>query len=575
MPIYLVRGDQLAVVSRTVPAGPTGGIATIDALLDGPTAVERAQGYRTAIPTHVGLDGYLRDPGRLVTVDVGPRFDGRSSAATRKARIAQLIYTATAISGVDRVRVRIDGATVASFAGIPLGGFVDRGVFLPRSSPTRPKYPPAPTSDFFKRVQLQLERTGYLPRGTANGLFGERTRQAVMAFQALEGLTVDGVVGTRTRARLPVAKRPVAPAGPVTGRRLEVDTARRPGPPPRGRERGRRTRDPRLGRDDRDAHADRHLRDLRADAGLLVGAVPGLAAEGVVLRPGALDPRRRARADRGRHARVGPGAVPGGRRRLRVRAAGHAGRHPLSAVPAALLPAPAADWALFLDIDGTLLDLAPTPGAVVVPPTLTADLVAAATALAGALAVLSGRPLVQIDALLDWPGRPAAGVHGGELRAADGAVATDTRAAAALASARPRLASLAGDGVLVEDKGLAVAVHVRAAPQRDDEVGAAVRELAAASAGLLDAMPGHAVWELRPATASKGTALRRLLAAPPFAGRRPVMVGDDVTDEEAMAAAESLGGLGVRVGAQRGVPPAAVRAWLADLPAALSRARRP
>jgi trehalose 6-phosphate phosphatase len=218
--------------------------------------------------------------------------------------------------------------------------------------------------------------------------------------------------------------------------------------------------------------------------------------------------------------------------------------------------------ALLLALDGTLLDFAPTPDAVVVPPTLPPALAALQTRLGGALAIITGRPVAQIDALL--PGIPAvAGEHGGAIRhTPHGEVERGAHPPvpkAWLAEAEAALATR--PGTLLERKAHGLALHFRRAP----EAGPALRTLAEA---LVARLPSHAllagnmVWEVRPRGIDKGGAVRALMARAPFAGRLPVFVGDDVTDEDAIAAARALGGIGLKVDETFGAPQG-VRDWLA------------
>lgn len=222
-------------------------------------------------------------------------------------------------------------------------------------------------------------------------------------------------------------------------------------------------------------------------------------------------------------------------------------------------------WALFLDIDGTLLDLAARPDLVVVPPELADTLHTLARVLDGALALVSGRALAEIDQL--FPGLPAvAGSHGGEWRQggrlrATGAPAPELTALAAGAATLP--------GIMVERKPQAVALHYRDNPKLAGHVRAlAERAVAAASVGLR-LLEGKSVIEVVPAEVDKGRAVARFMAAPPFAGRVPLYVGDDVTDEYGFQAVNRLGGLSIRVGdlgasaARRQLSsPTAVRRWL-------------
>ncbi len=204
--------------------------------------------------------------------------------------------------------------------------------------------------------------------------------------------------------------------------------------------------------------------------------------------------------------------------------------------------------ALFLDVDGTLLDIAPTPSEVVVPPKLPELLVRVSKGLDGALAILTGRQLAEIDALLAPAQFAGGGVHGAELRTAPGGpiirVATgvpDTlvHELKALADRLP--------GIMAEPKGPGFAVHYRQAPDLKDTVEAEIRTLIAQYPEDLVLCPGRKLFEVIPQGHSKGTALETLAALPAFAGRMPVMIGDDVGDVPALAAAEKLGGVGLRV----------------------------
>ena len=227
--------------------------------------------------------------------------------------------------------------------------------------------------------------------------------------------------------------------------------------------------------------------------------------------------------------------------------------------------------ALFLDVDGTLVEFNDDPAAVRVQPQVLDAVGAISDRLRGAVALVSGRPLAQLDALFAPLRLPAAGLHGHQFRgdaqaAAD--IPADTsaflhdlhRAAAHLAVAHP--------GVLVEDKGVSLALHWRAAPQAGESVAAFARERIAAMAGYR-LQPGDHVIEFVPEGSDKGRALERMMARPPFAGRVPVFVGDDLTDEFGFAAANRSGGWSVLVGARAGSAAThaladtdAVHAWL-------------
>jgi trehalose 6-phosphate phosphatase len=233
------------------------------------------------------------------------------------------------------------------------------------------------------------------------------------------------------------------------------------------------------------------------------------------------------------------------------------------------------DAALFLDVDGTLLDIAARPDLVQVPSELPALLAKTARQRGGALALVSGRPLDELDRLFrPWRGA-AAGLHGIERRRTDGAIdhRIDPGAAAALDLVRPRLAALAGvgGGLILEDKGATVALHYRAAPDQAAEILAAAEALQREGGAALRLISGKMVVEFQPRGADKGTTIAAFLAEPPFLGRRPVFVGDDVTDEDGFAEITRRGGVAIRVGepaetrARYRLPSvAAVLAWLAE-----------
>jgi trehalose 6-phosphate phosphatase len=230
------------------------------------------------------------------------------------------------------------------------------------------------------------------------------------------------------------------------------------------------------------------------------------------------------------------------------------------------------DYAIFLDLDGTLIDIAPAPDLVRIPPELAPLLARVASTLQGALAIISGRPIVDIDRFLD-PLRPvAAGVHGAQLRTSVGGETLPTVGPLdpVVAAAVSCLGGLA-PGVLIEAKVHSIAVHYRQAPAAEPQVEAALRRIVADSPDHFILSPGRCVIEVVPRRISKGAALEALLALPPFRGRRPVMIGDDVADESALAAAARLGGRGLRVGGEHFRAqadfggPAEVLAWLASI----------
>ena len=238
---------------------------------------------------------------------------------------------------------------------------------------------------------------------------------------------------------------------------------------------------------------------------------------------------------------------------------------PLSLPPPPLSPdtGPIADAALFLDFDGTLVEIAPRPDAVRVQPGLPRLLQRLATGLNGALAIVSGRPLRDLDHFLPVP-IAKAGDHGATLRPVPGQPPESPDLPHAPAGWRERAAALVErfPGTLIEDKEHGFVVHYRLAPAAGPVAKTLLDELVAEAPGAFTLLEARMAWEVRPRGASKGTAVRALMERAPFAGRRPVFVGDDVTDEEGMAAAREFGGLGLRLQDAFGEPEA-LREWLA------------
>ena len=185
-----------------------------------------------------------------------------------------------------------------------------------------------------------------------------------------------------------------------------------------------------------------------------------------------------------------------------------------------------------------------------VPPQLRTILSACADAFGGAVAIVSGRPIATLDALLAPLRLPAAGLHGLELRMPDGTVEHAASEAPRLAELRARLLSLAQEDarLVVEDKGSSLALHFRLAPERERELRAVVSGAAELHEGH-HVLHGKMVVEVRPARSDKGDAVARFMETPPFAGRTPVFAGDDSTDEAGFATVNRLGGISVKVGA--------------------------
>ncbi len=234
-------------------------------------------------------------------------------------------------------------------------------------------------------------------------------------------------------------------------------------------------------------------------------------------------------------------------------------------------PSPASDWAWFLDVDGTLIDIAPTPSAIHIPPAMPGLLSALAFRFGGAVALVSGRTLDNIRMLVAPFRPPAAGMHGLERVTAGGVVIRPSEASG-LDDIRDRLRifATAHEGVIIEDKGLTLALHYRLAPACEDSARRAVEDSVSRHPAFR-MLAGKMVFEIAPAGCDKGTAVRAFMDEPPFAGRIPVFVGDDVTDEHGFAAVNDMGGVSILVGEERATAArfrladvGACQAWLAE-----------
>ena len=218
------------------------------------------------------------------------------------------------------------------------------------------------------------------------------------------------------------------------------------------------------------------------------------------------------------------------------------------------LPAPKplrlAETALFLDLDGTLAPIAARPQDVRPDPRRTSLLERLAERLEGRLAVVSGRTLDDVDRILEGCVTAVAAVHGLVVRGPDGAVRSEPPHSALVAAAEQFRAFATRDsGLIVEDKGLSVALHFRLASCHAEAARACAVALAAATG--LTLQDGDMVEELRTPGPSKGDSVHAFMSRAPFAGARPVFAGDDVTDEDGFEAAQALGGVGVAVGPPR------------------------
>jgi trehalose 6-phosphate phosphatase len=230
--------------------------------------------------------------------------------------------------------------------------------------------------------------------------------------------------------------------------------------------------------------------------------------------------------------------------------------------------------ALLLDIDGTILDIAITPGSVVVPRSLHRALESLLAKTGGAFALVSGRSIGNLDALFTPLRLPAIGGHGAEMRLS-GSDQAQTRYPAVIGEAlrsEVKAAAAADPRILLEDKGYSFAVHYRLAPQMEQTLKAKIAAIVERFGFReLEVIHGNAVIEIKPIRFSKGEAVCELMRHLPFAHRKPVFVGDDTTDESVFEVLPTLGGVGYSVARHiagaKGVfdSPREVRSWLAHL----------
>src|ERR1700681_655765 len=242
-------------------------------------------------------------------------------------------------------------------------------------------------------------------------------------------------------------------------------------------------------------------------------------------------------------------------------------------VPRSLVPH-LSQSAILLDIDGTLLDLAPTPREVWVPPDLATTLNRLAERTSGALALVSGRSLNDIDLIFAPEQFSAVGGHGAEMRISVDNEAVATHAPPMDKELKRRLAAIGrlSPGILLEDKGYSLALHYRLAPHAEKAIYAAVSLIRADLPNApIEVLPGKCVCEIKHSGFNKATGVLELMTHEPFKGRRPLFIGDDVTDESVFAIMPELRGLAFSVGRRaKGVAghfdePSDVRQWLAHL----------
>lgn len=208
--------------------------------------------------------------------------------------------------------------------------------------------------------------------------------------------------------------------------------------------------------------------------------------------------------------------------------------------------------ALFLDFDGTLVEIAPSPEDVQLDRRVAPALEALRQQLGGALALVSGRPIAFLDEMLTPYRFDIAGLHGAQIRQGD-EIRSQSDVPENMREAVRDLVRFANShvGIIVEDKRISAALHWRLAPELKDEALDLMRKAAAKLGPGVRLQEGKSVAELVPAGASKGNAIAWLMATPAYAGRRPVFIGDDITDEDGFEAVNAMGGLSIRIGADR------------------------
>ncbi len=233
-------------------------------------------------------------------------------------------------------------------------------------------------------------------------------------------------------------------------------------------------------------------------------------------------------------------------------------------------PPPQKEWAYFLDVDGTLVDIAESPSAVHVDPVLLDLIDRLFNVTSGAVALVSGRSISDLQQLIRPLHVPMAGQHGLERRDACGRLWMHAAPPTAKCAIKEKLAPILNrhPGLLLEDKGLTLALHYRKAPQLATYAQRVMSRLSAASDGELELQQGKCVIEIKPAGFDKGGAVAEYLSEEPFRTRRPVFIGDDLNDEHGFAEVNRLNGVSIKVGKGpscarfRVADVAAVRGWL-------------
>jgi trehalose 6-phosphate phosphatase len=239
----------------------------------------------------------------------------------------------------------------------------------------------------------------------------------------------------------------------------------------------------------------------------------------------------------------------------------------------ARIPSPSSDWAYFFDIDGTLVDIAPSPSEIVLERALQSCIRELYQATGGALALISGRSISDVDSIFGDSPLPIAGQHGLERRSPGGKIMRHELASEKLDFARARIAEAiaAHPELLLEDKGLSLALHYRSSPSLASFAHRTMRNIVAAMGPDFCIQSGKRVVELKPSGKDKGQAVREFMSEAPFKDRTPVFVGDDVTDEHGFVVVNSMDGHSIKVGSGPTVAQwrlasvRAVRSWLERL----------
>ena len=241
------------------------------------------------------------------------------------------------------------------------------------------------------------------------------------------------------------------------------------------------------------------------------------------------------------------------------------------------IPLPTAASCLFLDVDGTLIEFSSTPTLAAAPPALKECLNEVSAALGGALALVSGRRVADLDTIFFPLRLPCAGVHGGERRERPDLLAPQSPSDARLDAVRERMRefSVMHPGIVIEDKAISYVVHYKRNTAARLELEHALQPLLAALGPEFHAMRGHMSIEIKPRRFSKAAAIEAFLLTPPFKDRAPIFIGDDVTDMDGFRTIEARNGISIAVGdrvhAQWWLPdPAAARQWLSDFAATYS-----